>query len=102
MQGSSKVIATEVNSRDISLAIGSCDFDSVDNQSFILNAMQVNFSLDNKSKLSDPIGQVGDNLSVDFTSSDEQETRSIRDAKMKIFVNFNFFMILFTFNLKFN
>lgn len=66
LQGFSKVISTEVNSRDISLAIGSCDFDSVDNQSFILNAMPVNFSLDDKSKLSDPIGQVGDNLSVDL------------------------------------
>ena len=65
LRGNSKVISHEISARDISLAIGACNFEGLPSDSFILNAMPVNFSLDAKTKLADPIGQVGKELSVD-------------------------------------
>mgnify|MGYP001405273024 CR=1 FL=1 len=66
LQGTSKVMSREVSAKDISLAISACDFDYLGGDEFILNAMPVNFSLDQKTKLSDPIGQIGEELSVDL------------------------------------
>ena len=66
LQGASKVMSREVTSKDISLAISTCDFDYIGEDEFILNAMPVNFGLDQKTKLSDPIGQIGEDLSIDL------------------------------------
>ena len=46
LRGNSKVISHEISARDISLAIGACNFEGLPSDSFILNAMPVNFSLE--------------------------------------------------------
>ena len=46
LQGASKVMSREVTTKDISLAISACDFYYIEEDQFILNAMPVNFGLD--------------------------------------------------------
>ncbi len=55
-----------VDNNDIADVLGSCGIPAYDSDREVLHAQPVNFSLDHKTGLSDPRGQIGKSLSVDM------------------------------------
>ena len=55
-----------VNDKDIADVLGSCVIPGLESDREILHAQPVNFSLDHRTGLSDPRGQIGKYLSVDM------------------------------------
>ncbi len=66
LTGEVKVLGGEVGNVDISAAMSNCDFPDLGDQREYLHALPVNFSLDYRSGLHDPRGQVGSQLAVDM------------------------------------
>ncbi len=54
-----------VGTRDIGLLLSKYNFESISNERGILHAMPVNFTLDDKSGLTDPCGLAGQTLGID-------------------------------------
>ena len=55
-----------VDNNDIADVLGSCGIPAYESDREVLHAQPVNFSLDHRTGLSDPRGQIGKNLSVDM------------------------------------
>ena len=66
LEGSIDIKNEIVDNSDIADVLGSCGIPSFDSDREVLHAQPVNFSLDHKTGLSDPRGQIGKNLSVDM------------------------------------
>ena len=64
--GETRTFSGVVSERDIGSVLSSCPIPVLDNDREILHALPINFSVDEKSGLADPIGQVGTYLSVDM------------------------------------
>ena len=66
LDGSIDIKSEIVDDKDIADVLGSCDIPSFESDREVLHAQPVNFSLDQRTGLSDPRGQIGKNLSVDM------------------------------------
>ena len=66
LTGAAEVEQGEVTERDIGRVLASCEVPPYGNDREAIHALPVNFSLDHRTGLSDPRGQVGVNLSVDM------------------------------------
>lgn len=64
--GETRVVNGEVANSDIAAAMSNCDFEPLPDGREYLHALPINFSLDHRSGLHDPRGQVGANLAVDM------------------------------------
>ena len=66
LKGGVDIKSEIVDETDIADVIGSCGIPAFEPDREILHAQPVNFSLDHRTGLSDPRGQIGKNLSVDM------------------------------------
>ena len=63
--GQTNVVGGEVTEEDISNALMNCDIPAYGSDREVIHALPVNFSLDGRSGLIDPRGQIGNELMVD-------------------------------------
>ena len=66
LEGNVNIKGEIVDDSDIADVLGSCGIPAYEPDREILHAQPVNFSLDHRTGLSDPRGQIGKNLSVDM------------------------------------
>ena len=66
LEGGIDIKSEIVDDKDIADVLGSCGIPDFEPGREILHAQPVNFSLDHRTGLSDPRGQIGKNLSVDM------------------------------------
>ena len=66
LEGNVNIKSEIVDDRDIADVLGSCGIPAYELDREVLHAQPVNFSLDHRTGLSDPRGQIGKNLSVDM------------------------------------
>ena len=66
LEGNVNIKSEIVDDRDIADVLGSCGIPAYELDRDVLHAQPVNFSLDHRTGLSDPRGQIGKNLSVDM------------------------------------
>ena len=66
LEGNVNIKSEIVDDRDIADVLGSCGIPAYEPDREVLHAQPVNFSLDHRTGLSDPRGQIGKNLSVDM------------------------------------
>ena len=66
LEGGIDIKSEIVDDKDIADVLGSCGIPAFEPDREILHAQPVNFSLDHRTGLSDPRGQIGKNLSVDM------------------------------------
>ncbi len=65
LTGSIEITGSQVSDEDVARVLLNCDVPDFGEARRVLHAHPVNFMLDNRSGLTDPRGQVGDNLSTD-------------------------------------
>ena len=66
LAGQVEVQGTQVDEQDVARVLSACDVPDYGNGRDVLHAQPVNFALDHRSGLSDPRGQIGNELSTDM------------------------------------
>ena len=66
LAGQVEVHGTQVDEQDVARVLSACDVPDYGNGRDVLHAQPVNFALDHRSGLSDPRGQIGNELSTDM------------------------------------
>ena len=66
LTGALDLDGAEVSERDVAAVMGACDVPDIGARRTVLHAQPVNFSLDHRSGLSDPRGQIGNRLTTDM------------------------------------
>ncbi len=66
LSGSVALRENAVTEHDVARVLAACDLPDYGSQRHVIHALPVNFTLDHRSGLSDPRGQIGNRLSVDM------------------------------------